>query len=73
MRLFLGETCWEKLFLLPKKVQKKVVEFQDKFKKNPHGHAINLEPIVGFKDGNMRTARIGDDYRAIIGLLPGDD
>lgn len=73
MRLFLGDTCWEKLFQLPKKVQKKVVEFQDKFKKNPHGHAINLEPIVGFKDGNMRTARIGDDYRAIIGLLPGDD
>ena len=73
MRLFLGDTCWEKLFLLPKKVQKKVVEFQDKFKKNPHGHAINLEPIAGFKDGNMRTARIGDDYRAIIGLLPNDD
>lgn len=73
MRLFLGDTCWEKLFLLPKKVQKKVVEFQDKFKKNPYGHAINLEPIAGFKDGNMRTARIGDDYRAIIGLLPNDD
>lgn len=73
MRLFLGDTCWEKLFLLPKKVQKKVVEFQDKFKKNPHGHAINLEPIADFKDGNMRTARIGDDYRAIIGLLPNDD
>lgn len=73
MRLFLGDTCWEKLFLLHKKVQKKVVEFQDKFKKNPHGHAINLEPIAGFKDGNMRTARIGDDYRAIIGLLPNDD
>lgn len=50
MRLFLGDTCWDKLFQLPKKVQKKVVEFQNKFKENPHGHAINLEPIVDFND-----------------------
>lgn len=73
MRLFLGDTCWDKLFQLPKKVQKRVVEFQKKFKENPHGHAVNLEPIADFKDDNMRTARIGDDYRAVIGILPNDD
>ena len=73
MRLFLGDTCWDKLFQLPKKVQKKVVEFQHKVKENPHGHAVNQERIVDFKDDNMRTARIGDDYRAVIGLLPDDD
>lgn len=73
MRLFLGDTCWDKLFQLPKKVQKRVVEFQKKFKENPHGHAVNLEPIADFKDDNMRTARIGDDYRAVIGILPDDD
>lgn len=73
MRIYLGDTCLEKLFELPKKVQKKVVEFQKKFKENPHGHAINLESISTFIDDSIKTARIGDDYRAIIGCIPGDD
>lgn len=73
MRIYLGDTCLEKLFELPKKVQKKVVEFQKKFKENPHGHAINLESISTFVDDSIKTARIGDDYRAIIGCIPGDD
>ena len=73
MRIYLGDTCLEKLFDLPKKVQKKVIDFQKKFKENPYGHAINLESIETFIDDSIKTARIGDDYRAIIGCIPGDD
>ena len=73
MRIYLGDTCLQRLFDLPKKVQKKVIEFQTKFKENPHGHAINLESISTFIDDSIKTARIGDDYRAIIGCLPDDD
>ena len=73
MRLYIGDTFWDKIFKLPTKVQKKVVEFQTKFKENPHGHAINLESIATFIDDSIKTARIGDDYRAIIGCLPDDD
>ena len=73
MRIYLGDTCLQRLFDLPKKVQKKVIEFQTKFKENPHSHAINLESISTFIDDSIKTARIGDDYRAIIGCLPDDD
>ena len=73
MKIFLGDICLAKLFELPKKVQKKVIDFQKKFKENPHGHAINLEPISTFKDDSIKTARIGDDYRAIIGCIAEDD
>lgn len=73
MRLYLGEKFLAKLFNLPKKVQKKAIEFQKKFMENPYGHAINLESISTFIDDSIKTARIGDDYRAIIGCLPDDD
>lgn len=73
MRIYLGDECLAKLFDLPKKVQKKVIEFQTKFKENPYGHAINLESIVSFIDDSIKTARIGDDYRAIIGCIPGNE
>ncbi len=73
MRIYLGDDCLAKLFELPKKVQKKVIEFQTKFKENPYGHAINLESIASFIDDSIKTARIGDDYRAIIGCIPGNE
>lgn len=68
MKLFLGDKCWDKLFDLPKNVQLKVRDFQRKFKENPYSPAINLEKIASFKDANLRTARIDDTYRAIIGI-----
>ena len=73
MRLFLAETCWDKLFDLPKRVQTKVKEFQRKFRENSISAAIHLEPIAQFKDSSLRTARIGDDYRAILGVISADD
>jgi len=56
----------EKLFDLPKATQKKVLEFQKKFRENSKAEAIHLEPIITFKDQNLRTARIDLKYRVII-------
>ena len=72
MKLYLGDKCWDKLFELPKNVQLRVRDFQRKFKENPFSPAINLEKIAGFEDDSLRTARIDDTYRAIIGVASGD-
>ena len=72
MKLYLGDKCWDKLFELPKNVQLRVRDFQRKFKENPFSPAINLENIASFEDDSLRTARIDDTYRAIIGVASGD-
>lgn len=51
----------------------KFKEFRRKFKENPKSAAINLESISDFKDDSMRTARLGLDYRMIIGVVGGED
>ncbi len=51
---------------LPNTIQKKVTEFQRKFRKNSKSSAIHLEPISSFKDKTLRSARIDQTYRAII-------
>ena len=72
MKLYLGDKCWDKLFELPKNVQLRVRDFQRKFKEDPFSPAINLEKIASFEDDSLRTARIDDTYRAIIGVASGD-
>lgn len=69
MRLFLSDTCYEPLFALPKKIQTKVVNFQRKFRECTTANGMHLEPIAQFNDTSMRTARIDDNYRAVIGLI----
>lgn len=73
MRLFLEESCWDAIMSLPRDVQNKFKEFRRKFKENPKSAAINLESISDFKDDSMRTARLGLDYRMIIGVVGGED
>ncbi len=73
MRLFLEESCWDSIMSLPREVQNKFKEFRRKFKENPKSAAINLESIASFKDENLRTARLGLDYRMIIGVVNGED
>lgn len=73
MRLFISDNCWDKIIDLPKTIQARIKEFQRKFKENPYNHNINLEKITQFKDQSLRTARINDEYRAIIGVLPGNE
>ncbi len=66
MKFFIHEKCIEQLFDLPKAIQKKVLEFQKKFRENSKSEAIHLEPISTFRDPYLRTARIDLKYRAIV-------
>ncbi len=69
MRLFLADTFYEAVFQLPKAAQKKVVAFQKKFQESTTSNGLHLEPIMQFKNDNIRTARVDDNYRAVIGIL----
>ena len=73
MRLFLSETFFDAVFKLPKKIQDKVVAFQRKFRENHTSAGIHLEPIAQFKNSTLRTARIDDNYRVIVGVLDGEN
>ncbi len=69
MRLFLSDTFYEAVLQLPKAAQKKVVAFQKKFRECTTTNGMHLEPISQFKSDNIRTARVDDNYRAVIGVL----
>ena len=73
MRLFLSETFFDAVFKLPKKTQEKVVAFQKKFREDPTTLGIHLEPIAQFKNNALRTARLDDNYRIVVGVLNGDN
>jgi hypothetical protein len=66
MKLLFYDKFWDAFIGLGKNTQKKVIDFQRKFRDNPKSAAIHLEPISTFKDPSLRTARIDDKYRAII-------
>jgi hypothetical protein len=51
---------------LPRAQQKKVSQFMRKFRSDPTSSAINYEKIKTFRDPNMRTVRIDQQYRAVI-------
>lgn len=51
---------------LPKQIQSRTQSFIQKFKENPDSSSFNYEQIKNAKDANLRSARITDDYRAII-------
>jgi len=51
---------------LPRTQQKKVREFSDRFRSDPTSPGINYEPMQHAVDANVRTVRIGLDYRAIV-------
>ena len=51
---------------LPSKVQKKVYELTRKFEEDSTQASIHLEPVKAAKDSKVRSARVGDDFRAIV-------
>ena len=51
---------------LPSKVQKKVYELIKKFEEDSTQTSIHLEPLAATRDSKVRSARVGDDYRAIV-------
>lgn len=66
MKLLVYDKFWDSFLILGKATQKKVIEFQQKFRENSKSSGIHLEPISTFKDQTLRTARIDQKYRAII-------
>ena len=73
MRLFLSDSFFDKFVELPRNAQSRVRDFQKKFRDNSQSSAIHLEPITQFKDSSLRTARVDQDYRAILGSLGQDN
>src|SRR6056297_1908574 len=71
MRLLIGDKFFDSFIQLPRRIQREVIKFQNKFKENRKSSAINLESISTFKDQSLRTARIDQKYRAIIGTIKG--
>ncbi len=51
---------------LPRKAQRKADEFIRKFTTDPKQASIHYEPLHATADRQLRSVRIGDDYRAII-------
>ena len=51
---------------LPRKIQKKVREFTEKFQKDPTQTGINFERIEGARDPKVRSVRVDQAYRAIV-------
>lgn len=56
----------DSLLRLPKKIQKKTREFLDKFRNDPRSPGINLERVKNSRDGKLYSARIDQQYRAIV-------
>lgn len=51
---------------LPSKVQKKIYEMIRKFEDDSKQASLHLEKLTNVRDKKVRSARVGDDYRAII-------
>jgi superfamily I DNA/RNA helicase/mRNA-degrading endonuclease RelE of RelBE toxin-antitoxin system len=51
---------------LPAATRKKVSEMVDKFHRDSKTPALHLEPYIEAVDSKVRSARVGDDYRAIV-------
>ena len=51
---------------LPRKAQRKVETFLQKFRQDPKQPSIHYEPLSATEDPRLRSVRIGDDYRAIV-------
>ena len=51
---------------IPRAQQRKVREFTEKFRADPHSSGINYEKMRDSRDDKVRTVRIGLDYRAIV-------
>ena len=73
MRLFLSDSFFDKFTELPRNVQQNVRDFQKKFRQNSQSSAIHLESITQFKDSSLKTARVNQEYRAVVGALGQDN
>ena len=65
-KVALSKDFLESYSRLPRKVQKKVREFTEKFRKDPTQSGINFETLEFSKDDKIRSVRVGLDYRLIL-------
>ena len=66
-QLMLHRDVLKRFGKLPAKAQKKIYELTRKFEADSTQSSINLEQLTGLaKDPKVRSARVGDDYRAIV-------
>jgi len=65
-RVAIFDRFLESFARIPRAQQKKVNGFIRKFRADPTSASIRYKRIHSFSDPNLRTVRIGDDYRAIV-------
>lgn len=65
-KLMLSREVLKDFGRLPIRVQKKVFELIRKFQDDSTQASIHLEPFAEAVDPKVRSARIGDDYRAVV-------
>ncbi len=65
IKLLYHDSFWE-CFIARKNLQGQIRTFMNKFKENPKNPSLHLEPISTFKDKKLRTARVTQQYRAIL-------
>lgn len=65
-RLAISKDYFPAYARLPRKAQRKADEFLRKFEQDSTSAALHLEPIKRTLDTQLRSARIGDDYRVIL-------
>ncbi len=53
---------------LPRQIQVKVTDFINKFRNNPKSSSIHMEKLKNSKDDKIFSARINDEYRAILAI-----
>jgi superfamily I DNA/RNA helicase/mRNA-degrading endonuclease RelE of RelBE toxin-antitoxin system len=53
---------------LPEKIQRRTEETIDEFQHNPRSSGLNYEPL-NFMDDKLRSIRVSQDYRIIMGQL----
>ncbi|WP_017540944.1 UvrD-helicase domain-containing protein [Nocardiopsis halophila] len=51
---------------LPRPVKGAIYDFQYKFRENPNSPGLNLEILKGAEGGRLYSARINQDYRALL-------
>ncbi|MFE3789985.1 UvrD-helicase domain-containing protein [Streptomyces goshikiensis] len=61
----------KEILRLPRTVKGAFFDFQHKFKENPYTTTLKLQQLKG--DSKLWSARVGDDYRALLLKLAEDD
>ncbi len=61
----------KEILKLPRSVKGAIYDFQHKFKSNPHATGLKLQQLKG--DSKLWSARVNDEYRALLLQLGGDD